>query len=241
MISISNLTKKYKKFKAVDGISLMAKPGEITILLGPNGAGKSTTIKSIAGLLKFEGDITIWGNPNKTVEAKKVFGYIPETPALYDLLTPWEHAEFIARAYKLENGWDEKIKTIFERLEIYDKKDKFVRELSKGMTQKLSIALALLIDPKAILFDEPLVGLDPKAINEVLKIFEELKADGKSVLVSTHIIDTINEIWDRAYIMNKGKIVCDISREQLGDRDLKEMFFELTEEDQHAGDTIPNN
>lgn len=229
MISITNLTKEYKKFKAVDGISLCAKPGEITVLLGPNGAGKSTTIKSIAGLLKFNGDITIWGNQNKTVEAKKIFGYIPETPALYDLLTPWEHAQFIAKAYKLDEGWEEKTKNIFERLEIYDKKDKYVRELSKGMTQKLSISLALLIDPKAVLFDEPLVGLDPKAINEVLKILEELKLQDKSILVSTHIIDTISEVWDRAYIMNKGKIICEISRDQLGDRDLKSMFFELTE------------
>ena len=229
MITINNLTKTYKKFKAVDSISLTAKPGEVTVLLGPNGAGKSTTIKSIAGLLKFEGDITICDFPNKTVEAKKVFGYIPETPALYDFLTPWEHAQFIARAYKLEDSWEQKIKSIFERLEIYDKKDKYVRELSKGMTQKLSIAVALLIDPRAVLFDEPLVGLDPKAINEVLKIFEELKSEGKSILVSTHIIDTINEVWDRAYIMNKGKIIRDISRDQLDGRDLKTIFFELTE------------
>jgi len=229
MILVNHLTKLYKKFMAVDGINLQANPGEITILLGPNGAGKSTTIKSIAGLLKFEGEITICDHLNKTVEAKKLFGYIPETPALYDLLTPWEHAEFIAKAYRLEEGWKEKIKAIFERLEIYDKKDKYVRELSKGMTQKLSIALALMTAPKAVLFDEPLVGLDPKAINEMTKILEELKADGKSVLVSTHIIDTINDIWDRAYIMDKGKIICDITREQLGGRDLKTMFFELTE------------
>ncbi len=229
MITINNLTKNYKKFKAVDRISLTAKPGEITILLGPNGAGKSTTIKSIAGLLKFEGEITICGYQNKTVDAKKIFGYIPETPSLYDFLTPWEHAQFIAKAYKLDDTWEQKIKIIFERLEIYDKKDKYVRELSKGMTQKLSIAIALMIDPEAVLFDEPLVGLDPKAINEVLKIFKELKTEGKSVLVSTHIIDTIDEVWDRAYIMNQGKIISDISREQLEGRDLKTMFFELTE------------
>lgn len=229
MITINNLTKTYKNFKAVDCVSLDVQPGEITVLLGPNGAGKSTTIKSIAGLLNFEGDITICGYPNKTVEAKKVFGYIPETPSLYDFLTPWEHAQFIAKAYRLEDSWKSKIKSIFERLEIYDKKDKYVRELSKGMTQKLSIAIALLINPRAVLFDEPLVGLDPKAINEVLAIFGELRAEGKSILVSTHIIDTIEEVWDRAYIMNKGKIVRDISKVQLKDCDLKTMFFELTE------------
>ncbi len=232
MILVKNLTKEYKKIKAVDNISLTAKPGEVTILLGPNGAGKSTTIKSIAGLLKFDGEISICEYQNKTIDAKKIFGYIPETPALYELLTPWEHAEFIAKAYKLNSDWKEKIKVIFERLEIYDKKDKYVRELSKGMTQKLSIALALLTEPKAVLFDEPLVGLDPKAINEVLSVFEELKADGKSVLVSTHIIDTINDVWDRAYIMNKGKIISEVTKNQLEGRDLKTMFFELTEGEQ---------
>jgi ABC-2 type transport system ATP-binding protein len=234
MLKINNLTKKYKKFKAVDDISLMARPGEITILLGPNGAGKSTTIKSIAGLLNFEGEITIWDHPNKTLEAKRIFGYVPETPALYDILTPWEHAEFIARAYKLDSGWQDRAKVIFERLEIYDKKDKFTRELSKGMTQKLSIALALLIEPKSVLFDEPLVGLDPKAINEVLKIFEEMKEQGKSILVSTHIIDTIDNVWDRAFIMNKGKIIHEIIREDMGEKNLKDVFFELTEGEQEC-------
>lgn len=234
MISINNLTKNYKKFKAVDDICLTAQPGKITILLGPNGAGKSTTIKSIAGLLKFDGNITIWGQQNKSIEAKKIFGYIPETPALYDLLTPWEHAQFIAKAYMLEDAWEQRAKDLFERLEIFDKKDKYVRELSKGMTQKLSIALALMIEPKAVLFDEPLVGLDPKAINEVIKLLGELKEEGKSILVSTHIIDTIDEVWDQAYIMDKGKIICDTSREQLGGRNLKAMFFELTEGDSEA-------
>ncbi len=229
MIKINNLSKSYKKFLAVDDISLTAEPGRVTVLLGPNGAGKSTTIKSIAGLLKFEGEITVCQHNNKTVSAKQIFGYIPETPALYDFLTPWEHVQFIAKAYKLPEGWELRVKEIFERLEIYDKKDKYVRELSKGMTQKLSISLALMIEPEAVLFDEPLVGLDPKAINEVLKIFQELKAEGRSVLVSTHIIDTINDIWDHAYIMDKGKIICDITREQLAGRDLKTMFFELTE------------
>jgi ABC-2 type transport system ATP-binding protein len=231
MISVKDFTKKYRDFKATDNVSLTARPGEITVLLGPNGAGKSTTIKSIAGLLNYEGDIKICSHLNKSVEAKRIFGYVPETPALYDLLTVVEHIEFIAKAYQLEEGWKDRADAILKRLELFDKKDKLVRELSKGMAQKVSIAMALVIKPMAVMFDEPMMGLDPKAINEMLVIFSELKNEGASILISTHIIDTINEVWDRAYIMDKGRIICEIARKDLVGEELKELFFELTEED----------
>ena len=229
MIEVMNLTKKYRDFKAVDNISLSVRPGEVTVLLGPNGAGKSTTIKSIAGLLNYEGNITICGYPNKSNDAKRIFGYIPETPALYDLLTVSEHMEFIARAYNLSEDWTQRSEKLLGRLELSDKKDKLARELSKGMMQKVSIAAALVPAPRAVLFDEPLVGLDPKAINEMLSILQELKEAGSSILVSTHIIDTIEDVWDRAYIMNNGKIICESTRKDLNGRELKDLFFELTE------------
>lgn len=95
MLTVSNLTKRYENATGADDLSFDVQPGEVAVLLGPNGAGKSTTIKSIAGLLKFKGRITIGGQDNKSVEAKRLFGYVPETPALYDLLTVWEHMEFI--------------------------------------------------------------------------------------------------------------------------------------------------
>jgi ABC-2 type transport system ATP-binding protein len=229
MIIVKEFTKRYGGLKAADNVNLTAYPGEITILLGPNGAGKSTTIKSIAGLLNYEGEISICGYSNKSSEAKRIFGYIPETPSLYDLLTVSEHLEFIARAYRLDDGWTEKADKILKRLELYDKKDKLSRELSKGMMQKVSITLALLTQPRAVMFDEPMVGLDPRAINEMLVIFDELKNEGTSILVSTHIIDTIDEVWDRAYIMNDGRIVCEVTRDALQGKDLKRLFFELTE------------
>lgn len=228
MIAVKELTKKYEKLTAVDNISFTARPGEITVILGPNGAGKSTAIKCIAGLLKYSGQIDVGSFPNKSLEAKRILGYIPEVPALYDLLTVGEHLEFIARAYRLEDGWQQRGDELLERLEILDKKNKLSRELSKGMTQKLSIAAALLPQPKAVIFDEPLVGLDPKAIEEVLKMFIELKQQGISVLISTHIIDTIDGIWDRALIMSKGSIISEITREVLGEQSLKELFFSLT-------------
>lgn len=229
MINIKNLVKKYDKVIAADKVSFNVYPGEVTILLGPNGAGKSTTIKSIAGLLNYEGEITICGNPNRSIEARRVFGYVPEMPSLFDLMTVWEHAEFIAKAYRLEEGWQAEAEGLLKRLEILDKKDSLSRELSKGMLQKVSIVLALMIRPKAVLFDEPLVGLDPKAINEMITIFGELREKDVSILISTHIIDTIDEVWDRTYIMNKGSIIYETKKADLNGKDLKTLFFELTD------------
>jgi len=228
MIEVKNLTKKYGSFKAVDDISLCANPGKITVLLGPNGAGKSTTIKSIANLLKFNGTIQICGHNNDTLDAKKCFGYIPEAPLLYDLLTIDEHVEFIASAYKVQN-YKNRVDKYLELFELSEKRKKMAKELSKGMKQKLSMLLALVIQPKALLVDEPMVGLDPSSIEKTLKLLVDLKNEGCSILISTHIIDVINEIWDEAYIMDKGKIVRHVFKEELNNETLKEMFFESTD------------
>lgn len=228
MIEIINLTKQYDGFKAVDSINLEAKSGKITILLGPNGAGKSTTIKSIANLLKFEGSIRICGFENDTIEAKKCFGYVPETPVLYDLLTIDEHIDFIGNAYRIDNYKEIATKYI-NLFKLTDKRKNMAKELSKGMTQKLSMLLALLIQPKALLVDEPMVGLDPASIEDTLEVFKQLKNDGCAILISTHIIDIVDDIYDEAYVMNKGKIVKHILKEDLEEESLKEYFFELTD------------
>ena len=146
MLTVSSLTKAYGKNTACQNISFHVERGSITVLLGPNGAGKSTLIKSITGLLRYRGDILVAGVPNKTVEAKKILGYIPEMPSLYPNLTVSEHMEFIARAYRLAD-WKPFAEELFERFELSDKKKKFGDELSKGMQQKLNICLGLLPRP----------------------------------------------------------------------------------------------
>ncbi len=226
MIEISNLVKKYDKFTAVDNINLCARDSEITILLGPNGAGKSTTIKSICGLLTYQGDIRVCGADCRSIDAKKVFAYAPEVPALYDLLTVEEHIEFIAHAYNLDYDYKSYGDVLLNKFNLMDKKNKIAKELSKGMCQKLSLILALIIKPKALLVDEPMIGLDPQAIEDVLHILVELKNQGVSVLISTHIIDIIEDIWDKAYIMNKSHIVTEVRREDLKDTTLKEVYFD---------------
>jgi ABC-type multidrug transport system ATPase subunit len=230
MLKVKNLSKKYEKVLAVNKASFEVNAGEIGVLLGPNGAGKSTTIKSIAGLLRFEGKIEIAGKENKSIEAKKAFGYIPETPALYESLTVWEHLEFVARAYGLKD-WEDQANALLTRFDMDDKKKKVGKELSKGMQQKVSICCGLITDPKMIMFDEPMIGLDPKAIKELKEIFVELKNRGCAVLISTHIIDSIDEVWDKVLIMNKGEIVYNRTRDEMtaSGESLEKIFFSVTE------------
>lgn len=229
MIECYDLTKEYGSFKAVDNIDLKAESGEITVLLGPNGAGKSTTIKSIVGLLQFEGKIKICGYANKTKMAKQCFGYIPESPVLYDMMTIDEHVKFIAAAYQIQE-YRELAEKYYELFDLTEKKKTIVKNLSKGMKQKVSMMLALILSPKALLIDEPMVGLDPASIEEVLKLLVELKESGVAILISTHIIDVVDEIWDQAYIMNRGKIVRIVRRNDLHEETLKEIFFACTGE-----------
>ena len=229
MLTVNGVTKKYKKFVANDNLTFTINSGEVGILLGPNGAGKSTIIKSIAGLLKYQGTIEIDGFDTHSLEAKRKLGYIPEIPALYDTLTVEEHMEFIRRAYKVD---DVSVKErLLERFELTDKRKKMGKELSKGMQQKVSICCALMHDPSAVIFDEPMVGLDPHAIKELKLVFQELRDQGKTVLISTHMIDTIEDYWDVVHIMMNGKIAA--TRHNIpgsaDDKSLEQLFFEITE------------
>ena len=230
MFTVNHVTKRYGKLTANRDISFGVEDGQIAILLGPNGAGKSTIIKCIAGLLRFDGTIDIGGYPNKSLEAKRLLGYIPEMPAVYDLLTVGEHLEFIARAYSL-TGWEDYAASLLERFELDDKKDKLGKELSKGMQQKLSICCALLHRPKVVIFDEPLVGLDPHAIKELKEMFRELKRDGASVLISTHMIDSVEDYWDVTHIMKDGRFVATQHNdpEAGSTHSLEDLFFSVTE------------
>lgn len=229
MLNVEHVTKKYGKLVANSDISFSVREGQIAVLLGPNGAGKSTIIKCISGLLRFDGKILIDGKDNKSIEAKRLLGYIPEMPAMYELLTVEEHMEFIRRAYRIE---DESYSNyLLERFELADKRDKLGKELSKGMQQKLSICCALAHKPKVIIFDEPMVGLDPHAIKELKKMFVELKEQGCAVLISTHMLDSVEDYWDVAHIMVNGSFAATkLNDEQNRDeKSLEELFFAITE------------
>ena len=244
MLQVQNVSKKYGKVQALDQVSFSLDPGSCTVLLGPNGAGKSTLMKSVIGFLRYDGAILVNGIPNKSVEAKRILGYIPEMPALYPNLTVSEHMEFLARAYRLTN-YKDRIDMLLELFELSDKRKKFGDELSKGMQQKLNICMGLLPDPQILMLDEPMIGLDPHAIKELKNLIEQMRAEGKTLLVSTHIIDSVDMLWDRTLIMQQGKIRADISRAQLEEdqRSLEDLFFQVTEgvdaaAMQHTGEEI---
>ncbi|MBQ6018170.1 MAG: ABC transporter ATP-binding protein [Clostridiales bacterium] len=230
MLEVKNVTKRYGKNLACDDVSFNLEPGTLTVLLGPNGAGKSTIIKSIIGFLKYNGSITINGTSTKTTEARKYLGYIPEMPSLYPTLTVAEHMEFIARAYRLTN-YKDRINMLLERFELDDKRKKFGDELSKGMQQKLNLCLGLLPDPDYILLDEPMLGLDPHAIKELKLYIEEMRKAGKTLFISTHIIDSVDMLWDRTIIMQSGKIRANVTRSEIegSGKSLEDLFFEVTE------------
>jgi len=230
MLTVSHLTKQYGKVVACDDLSFHLDPGSVTVLLGPNGAGKSTLMKAVIGFLRCTGEIIVGGYPNKTPEARRLLGYIPEMPSLYPNLTVSEHLEFLARAYRLTD-YKDRAAALLERFELTDKRSKFGDELSKGMQQKLNICLGLLPEPSLLLLDEPMIGLDPHAIKELKTAFEEMRAQGRTLLVSTHIIDSVDMLWDRTIIMQRGVIRANVTREELSEdgRTLEQLFFDVTE------------
>lgn len=228
MLEIKGLTKVYGKYKAADDVSFTVGNGEIGILLGPNGAGKSTVIKSIAGLLRYSGSVSVQGMDARSIGAKKAFAYVPELPAMYEALTVREHIDFIVHAYHLDVT-EEEIKELLGRFELLDKQDKLGNELSKGMMQKVSICCALVIRPDVILLDEPMVGLDPAAIKELKQVIAELKAEGVTVLISTHMLEMVKELWDIMFVMDKGHIIASHRKCDVKEEDLEDLFFHVTE------------
>ncbi|MCI6649784.1 MAG: ABC transporter ATP-binding protein [Lachnospiraceae bacterium] len=230
MLKAEHVTKKYRKTIAVNDVSFTLEPGSVTVLLGPNGAGKSTLFKSIIGFLKYTGEITLDGILNKTPEARARMGYIPEMPALYPNLTVKEHMEFLARAYRLKD-YKDRADQLLEDFELTDKSKKFGDELSKGMQQKLNLCLGLLPDPEVVIMDEPMIGLDPHAIRKLKEIIEQERSAGKTVIVSTHIIDSVDMLWDRVLIMKEGVLRADMTKDELDQtgKTLEQLFFEITE------------
>ena len=230
MLHLSHVTKKYGKLVACNDVNFDLAPGSVTVLLGPNGAGKSTLMKAAIGFLRYDGNITVDGIPNKTTEARRLLGYIPELPSLYPNLTVSEHMEFVARAYRLTD-YKTYADELLQRFELDDKKRKFGDELSKGMQQKLNICLGLLPRPQMLLLDEPMIGLDPHAIKELKQMLTEMRAAGCTLLISTHIIDSVDMLWDRTIIMQNGTLRANVTREELEaqNKTLEELFFEVTE------------
>ena len=233
MLEVIHYTKRYGSVVACHDISFQVPDGSVTVLLGPNGAGKSTLMKGIMGLLRFEGRVLVNGMVNTSPESRRSIGYIPEIPSFYPNLTVSEHMEFVARAYRMSD-YRERADELLERFSLTEHRKKLGSELSKGMAQKLNICLGLFTQPAVILLDEPFIGLDPHAIKELKHTMEILREEGASLLVSTHIIDSVDMLWDRAIIMKDGIMRVAREKDEL-DTTLEDLFFSVTEGNENDG------
>ncbi len=224
MLTTKKISKAYKKKRIIKDISLELQDGEIGILIGPNGAGKTTTINCIIGILNCSGESYINGYKNDSLEAKNILGYVPEVADVYDYLTISEHLQFIAKAYKLKD-WENEAARLLERFDLTEHSKKIGKELSKGMKQKLNICCALLPKPQVIIFDEPFVGLDLFAIQELKQIMKEFKNAGCTILISTHILESVEEIWDKAIIICDGVLIAEYEKDVLsGQKQLEDIL-----------------
>jgi ABC-2 type transport system ATP-binding protein len=214
-LKIKNLKKSFntgflnmKRVKAVSGLSLTLKKGEIFGLLGPNGAGKTTTLKMITALIfPDKGSIEIFGKPPSSVSARKRIGFLPENPWFYDYLTAKEFLLMAAGIFGIKSDLaKERITKLLDQLGISHVADVPLRKFSKGMLQRAGLAQALINDPDLIILDEPLSGLDPIGRRELREIILDLKNRGKTVLFSSHILSDVEEMCDRVAIISKGTL-----------------------------------
>ncbi len=246
MLQVENLIKDYRAAKkwhrAVNDVSFTISPGEIVGILGPNGAGKTTALRCMAGILKpTSGTVKINGYSIDTqqAQAKAGLAYVPEVPSLYELLTVDEHLRFVAMAFNTVDVYEEFGASLLARYHLDEKKDELVATLSKGMRQKLSVACALVHRANVLLFDEPLIGIDPAGVVEIKNELHLAKQSGASVLISTHLLDTAERLCDRILIFSRGEMKYQGTLTEL--RTLYDVGAETTLEDlflRVTGETI---
>ena len=233
MLEISNLVKIYNgDFKAVDDVSLTIGDGEIFGFIGPNGAGKTTTIKSVVGLIEFEGGtirfdgLDVAKNRNKV---KAQIAYIPDNPEIYDNLTGIQYLNFVADICSLDK--DVRLKDIEKYADMFDitkNLGDLVSSYSHGMKQKLALISAFIRHPKLLILDEPFVGLDPKASHDVKEVMKKMCEEGNSVFFSTHVLEVAEKLCDKVAIINHGHIVASGTMEEVkGSSSLEEVFLSI--------------
>lgn len=239
MIKLKNLSKVYRGFKAVDNLNLEIKKGVIFGFLGPNGAGKTTTIKMMAGVLKpTQGQVLIDGIDivHDPFEAKRRIGFVPDQPFVYEKLTGREFLQFVAGLYGLNHSQslNGNMTRLLELFELSHWSDELLESFSHGMKQRLIMCAALLHEPKVIVVDEPMVGLDPKAARLVKDIFRNQAQKGRTIFMSTHSLEVAHEVCQEIAIIQAGKIIATGTAEELKrqagvDGSLENIFLKLTE------------
>ncbi|HEX5273669.1 MAG TPA: ABC transporter ATP-binding protein [Candidatus Rubrimentiphilum sp.] len=233
-LAIADLHKAYGRTVAVDNVSFNVNGGEIVGLLGPNGAGKSTTFLCAAGLLRPDAGTFSWDGRELGSKRGQNIALISETPDVYPMLTVWEHLVFVAKSCRLPAGWKTRADDLLDRFGMSPQRDTLGTALSKGMRQKTLVAATVLAATPAILFDEPMVGLDPLGQRELRSIIKDLRASGTAIVMSTHMLEQAQAICDRVVILKNGRIVAAGTFEELQARSAthgtaEDLFLELTQ------------
>jgi len=239
-IEIDHLTKTFGPKKAVNELSLSIRPAELYAFLGPNGAGKTTTIKVVVGLLRpTSGSVRVCGHDVAAdgLEARRLMSYVPDQPFLYDKLSGREFLTFVARMYQMDpEASRSRIAQISEQFGTTDYLDDLCEGYSHGMRQRLVMAAALLHDPKVLVVDEPMIGLDPRSARLVKDVFRDLVRSGVCVFMSTHTLSVAEEVADRVGIIHRGSLIAEGTVDELRSlghtgRRLEDIFLALTEEE----------
>lgn len=235
MLNIQNLTKSYGTKKAVDGLSLQIRPGEICAFIGHNGAGKTTTLKACCGILPFEsGEIYVDGKSvkNDPIGCKRVIAYVPDNPDLYEFMSGIKYLNFIADVYGVsKKDRENRIEAYAAKLGLTADLAQPISAYSHGMKQKLALIAALLHEPKLLLMDEPFVGLDPVAAHTLKEIMHEHCQKGGAIFFSTHVLEVAEKLCDKVAIIKNGRLIKSGTMEEVkGDTSLEEVFLELEED-----------
>jgi ABC-2 type transport system ATP-binding protein len=245
VIAITDLVKVYDGFRAVDGLSLRVEAGEILGLVGPNGAGKTTTLRCLSGVIPpTSGRIALAGFDleSRPVEAKRELAFVPDEPRLFEHLTAWNHVQLFSRLYGVEDGL-ERGRGLLEEVGLADRLHAFPAELSRGMKQKLLLACALLHRPRALVFDEPLTGLDPASMRRTKRTIVATARQGAAIIVSSHMLQLVEEVCDRILIIQHGRRVLEGTLVEIRsalpgldvDADLEEIFLRATGAEESPG------
>ena len=230
---VEGLTKRFGATLAVDGLSFDATPKQVLALLGPNGAGKTTTLMCLAGLLRPDAGRISWQGELLGMNRGRQVALIGETPEVYEMLTVWEHMVFVARSCLLPGGWEGRAQTLLRRFGMWEDRDVLGDALSKGMRQKVLIAATVLAATPVLLLDEPMIGLDPRGQRELRRLLLEVRDEGVTVVVSTHLLSNVQSFCDHLLILNRGRAVAggalDEVLDRYGNKTLEETFLEIVE------------
>lgn len=235
VISIRNLRKSYGEKQVLKGINLDVYAGQVIGYIGPNGAGKSTTVKVLTGLISdFEGEVFFYGQNIQAdiMAVKSQIGYVPENAEIYDVLTPLEYLDFIGKLYGMEEEQiAQRAMKLLTAFGIGTNADQRMDTFSKGMRQKVLLISGIIHNPKIIILDEPLSGLDANAVIMVKELIALMAKEGKTIFYCSHMMDVVEKVSDRILLINNGEIVADGSFEELkagGDQTLEKIFAKLT-------------